>query len=586
MGGARQTALFALAAFAATVATFAPSAWYEFVRIDDHEYVTENRHIARGLTWDAAKWAFSDVGYASNCHPLTWMCHALDVSVARALGVVGDAPQDRGAAWVANGSGLAKVSHVHNVLLHGLNAALLFLVMARMVGGVSVNRHQSSIILIATMLWALHPLRCEAVCWVSERKELLSVFWMLAALALWVRGSNAAKPSIVCHLTSIIFAALALMAKPVAVSLPVVIFAYEWMMRRVGFRLAALRALPFAALSAVVCVLTLRAQTEGLESGQQYGWLMRLECALEAPAVYLRQTLMPTGLSPVYLRSRATDWALLVAGCAVMAAMVWIGARWLRRREKWCGAVAFGVVWAYAALVPMLGIVKVGGMAHSDRYTYWPGCGVAFAVAAGLAILADLSRFEMVRHVRWAGGAAVALAAALGMARSACWRDTVTLYRDTVAKSHDAEIAFELADELMRAGGEVRTSLERKREAEAMLRETVSANPDPKAYAALAHFLAFHSSGEKMMTDPGAGAFSEARALAGRALAAEPGCWIAHAALTACDARDGRWRDAVAHGEAAIRSGACGAGFAELVEECRGKACGAAHSPSGNRGAK
>ena len=207
-------------------------------------------------------------------------------------------------------------------------------------------------------------------------------------------------------------------------------------------------------------------------------------------------------------------------------------------------------------------------------------------MAAGLAILSDRFRFERGGLVRWAGGAAVALVAALGAARSACWRDTVTLYRDTVAKSHDAEIAFELADELMRAEGDAGVLRERKREAEAMLRETVSANPDPKAYAALAHFLAFHSSGEKMMTDPGAGAFSEARALAGRALAAEPGCWIAHAALTACDARDGRWHDAVAHGEAAIRSGACGSGFAELVEECRGKARGAARASSENRGAK
>ena len=298
MGGARQTALFALTAFAVTVATFAPSAGHEFVRIDDHEYVTENRHIARGLTWDAAKWALSDVGYASNWHPLTWMCHALDVSVARALGVIGEAPQDRGAAWVANGSGLAKVSHVHNVLLHGLNAALLFLVMAGMARGGAINCRRSSILLFAALLWAVHPLRCEAVCWVSERKELLSVFWMLAALAMWVRASNEAKPSVICRLSSILFAALALMAKPVAVSLPAVVFAYEWMMRGQSFRRAALRALPFGALSAVVCVLTLCAQKEGLASGEQYGWLMRLECAIEAPLVYLRQTLAPTGLSP------------------------------------------------------------------------------------------------------------------------------------------------------------------------------------------------------------------------------------------------------------------------------------------------
>ena len=558
--GTADAALCALAAFAVTVAAFAPSARYEFVRIDDHEYVTENRHIERGLSLETARWALTDVGYASNWHPLAWMSHAADVSVARALGWIGEAPDGRGQAWVANGSGLAKVAHAHNVLLHGLNAALLFLVMCGVAGLRGRGKGEMWMAVALAVVWAVHPLRCEAVCWVSERKELLSVFWMLVSLAMWVCGGAGAWK----WGGALAAFALALMSKPVAVSMPAVVFACEWILKGESFRRAALRALPFAAMSAVACALTLCAQTEALESGRDYGWPLRLECAVEAPAVYLRQTLLPTGLSPVYLRSRATDWALLAAGCAVMAAMVWIFARWFRRREGWCGDAAFGVVWAYVALVPMLGIVKVGGMAHSDRYTYWPGCGVAVA-AALLAVRAAGGRYA--RSLRlWLFGLAAATGA-MGLARSAHWRDTVTLFRDTAAKSHDAEIAFELADELARLGGG-----EAMREAEAMLRETVSANPDPKAYAALAHFLAFRSRGERMVTDPGAGAFSEARALAERALAAEPGNWIAHAALTACDVRDGRWRDAVVQGEAAIRGGARDAGFLELVQECREKA--------------
>ena len=114
-----------------------------------------------------------------------------------------------------------------------------------------------------------------------------------------------------------------------------------------------------------------------------------------------------------------------------------------------------------------------------------------------------------------------------------------------------------------------------------MLRETVSANPDPMAYAALARFLASYSEGEKTFTDPEAGSFSEARTLAGRALAADPKCWVALVALAICDARDEKWSDAVAHGEEAINLGAQDAILVKLLPECRSKVAGGA--AEGNR---
>lgn len=573
--------LHALFVFALTFAVYLPSIHYNLVRIDDPEYILENRHIEQGLTYEVIKWAFTDVGYASNWHPLTWISHALDVSIAHSLDMIGSPPKDNPNAWIGYNSKAAHIMHAHNVLLHALNATFLFILIGMLMYPVKQNNatdivsdlpksncnchwllSKPALATFASLIWAVHPLRCEVVCWVSERKEVLSVFWMLLTLIVWLKSKRSNSHPLYYAL-SLVFFALALMSKPVAVTLPVVIMACEWILFQHPFRKAFLHAIPFVALSAGVCIVTLFAQTEALEFGRQISWPLRIECALEAPIVYLRQTIFPSNLSPVYLRSIETDWPLAIAGIALIGVMLWICLRWIFRKEKTVGVLVFIIAWSYIGLIPMIGLVKVGGQAHSDRYTYWVGCGIAagtviiFNMFLKPAILRNKQIFAVLCGL-------VTVLCLLTLERSSYWRSTVILYRDTVSKSHDAEIAFQLADELVRMQKGVAL-----KEAEIMLRDTVSSNPDPKAYAALAYFLAFHSTGQAMITDPEAGSFLEARNLANKALLLDSECWIAHAALAACNARDRRWDAAVKHGEKAISMGAKDVGFIDLISECR-----------------
>src|SRR5271157_4349514 len=198
----------ALAAF--TVALYAPAFCCQFLTFDDQAYVTENRHVQAGLTLDGLAWAFR-VTTAGNWHPLTLLSHMLDCQI------YGLRPWGH---------------HLTNVLFHAANSALLFLVLLRMTGAVWRSA-------CVAALFAAHPAHVESVAWVSERKDVLSAFFCLLAVWAYVRYADNLKSHASNFKYSfglcLAFFALALMAKPMAVSLPFVLLLLDfWPLGRVA----------------------------------------------------------------------------------------------------------------------------------------------------------------------------------------------------------------------------------------------------------------------------------------------------------------------------------------------------------------
>ncbi len=533
MAGVADSRIFWTAAvFAATLAMYWPCGRFSFVRLDDPDYVYRNVHIRDGLTAECARWAFSDVGYASNWHPLTWLSHAMDVSAARCLGKEIDLPEGE-ASWTAVHGTLARTMHLHNAALHAANAALLVLLISAVCGKEGVFGA------LVALAWAVHPLRCEVVCWVSERKELLAVFFMLASSILFLRRGA------VAYLLSIACFVLALLSKPVAVSLPVALLACDWGVRREPFRRAALRTVPFAALAAMACLLTLMAQTEAREVGDAVmGWGMRIVSAVEAPVIYLRQTVWPAGLCVLYVTCNAVDWPYFIAGLFLLAAIGLGVGHWLARRDRWGGLWLFAVAWCYVGLVPMLGLVKVGGQPHSDRYTYWIGCGAATVVAILWTWCAERG---MRKGVRRAALAMLALATAAygfaGTRRIGVWRDSLSLYADAVEKTSDEDSALILADEMCRRGAsETRAAI-------TMLRNVLTVRRTPKARGGLALFMAMHCGAI------GGLSLQEARMFAQHAIAEDETCCEAYAALGFADMAEGKLGSAAKHMRMAFAHG-------------------------------
>jgi protein O-mannosyl-transferase len=187
-----------------TLAVYNPVSSHPFVNYDDNLYITQNPHVRAGLTWDSVRWAFTTFDQA-NWHPLTWIAHELDYELFK-----------------LNPAG----HHYSNLLLHGLNAMLLFLVLQWATGFTWRS-------LMVAALFAVHPVNVESVAWIAERKTLLSMLFFLLALAAY--GRYARKPNTARYLAVMAMFALGLMAKPMVITLPCVLLLWDyWPLRRMG----------------------------------------------------------------------------------------------------------------------------------------------------------------------------------------------------------------------------------------------------------------------------------------------------------------------------------------------------------------
>ncbi len=398
-----------------TLATFWPVLKNDFTIYDDPEYVTSNVHVQSGLTKSTVHWAFTSTD-SSNWHPLTWLSHALD--------------------WQLFGSN-PKGHHAMNLGFHAANVLLLFLVLQQLTGKLWPSAFVAA-------LFAVHPLHVESVAWVAERKDVLSTFFELLALLAYSRYAR--KKSTVSYLLTLILFALGLMAKPMVVTLPLLLLLIDfWPLQRFALKpmpetkgkpgpvpdkrssasQLLLEKIPFLALTLLSCVITYSAQAHGgsTTSGDSYPLGGRLENALVSYATYLAKMIWPTRLAVFYpLEYSLPPWKILASG-AVVIFLCWLSITKMRTRPY----LLTGWFWFLIMLVPVIGIVQVGAQAMADRYTYLALTGPFIIIAWGAAELAE--RFK------WAGFAislafagAIAACAADTRTQLAYWKDSLSLF--------------------------------------------------------------------------------------------------------------------------------------------------------------
>jgi tetratricopeptide (TPR) repeat protein len=389
-------------------AVFARALEHGFV-YDDFQYVVSNPALQQGLSLDVLGWALT-ARFASNWHPLTWISHAVDVQL------FGFDPRGH---------------HAVSIALHAVNAVLLFLVLLRLTG---VRVRAASV----AALFAIHPLHVESVAWVSERKDLLSALFVLLTIAAYRR--YAARPGPGRYLAVAGLFCLALAAKPMAVTLPLLLLLLDfWPLGRVRAgasigRLFAEKA-PLLLLSAASSWLTVLAQREGgsMRSVHQYALAVRAGNAALACLAYLRDLVLPTGLSPFYPHPGADLSAWQAGGAALLIALATAAALGLARRLPW---LTIGWLWYLVSLVPVIGIVQVGDQARADRYTYLPLVGPFLVAAWGCAALAA-PRHRLRRLLPAAAIAALGALAIGAAAQARWWESQETLFRRALAVTRD-----------------------------------------------------------------------------------------------------------------------------------------------------
>ncbi|MBM4103758.1 MAG: tetratricopeptide repeat protein [Planctomycetes bacterium] len=412
---------FALAA--STLLVFWQVRTFDFVDFDDHDYVYNNQHVSGGLTWDGIIWAFTS-GHAFNWHPMTWLSLMLDCEL---FGV--------------NPGRM----HIVNVVLHLANTLLLFAVLSKMTGSLWPSAFVAA-------AFALHPMHVESVAWITERKDVLSTFFLLLTLAAY--AGYVKRPSVFKYIISLIFFALGLMAKPMLVTLPLVLLLLDyWPLNRfdslpvsasgrqprklaspptgrvIWYRML-IEKIPFFALAALSSGITFIVQLAGgaIKDVTTLSLASRAANVFLSYLRYLGKLFWPQNLAVFYPFDAHHFSFRQIALCAILLLSISVFVIRFGRTQRY---LPVGWFWFVITLIPVIGLVQVGGQAFADRYTYIPYIGLFIMIAWGLPELC--SKWPYRNATLGVTAALVLTALGIGTYRQAGhWNNSITLFSHAI----------------------------------------------------------------------------------------------------------------------------------------------------------
>lgn len=354
----------------ATVVCFWPALSNEFVNWDDFSLLTMNSSF-RGFSLSHLKWMFTTF-HMGHYMPLSWLSYALDHAI-----------------WGMNSLGF----HATNVLLHALNAVLVYFLTLRLLAAARPHKGSEPSWALplagawAALFFSIHPLRVESVAWATERRDVLSAFLFLAAVLAYIRYCrDRARPWYAVVLALFI---LSLLAKAIGIVFPLMLLLLDIYPLRRWHRERKITPLlwekaPFVVLALAFMPLAMMAQvsSQAALSFYSHGFFQRLAQASFSVVFYLRQMIWPTDLSPLYeFLHRINMFSVQLMASVCLAALLTILAFTLFRRLPgvWTAWLAY-----LALLAPTSGIFQSGSQFAADRYTYLALLPFCFWMAAGL----------------------------------------------------------------------------------------------------------------------------------------------------------------------------------------------------------
>jgi len=402
---------------------------FDFVNWDDPTYVLDNPRVLAGLSWANVQWAFTTT-HSPYWHPITWLSHMLDVTIW------GAAPGP---------------AHVVNLLIHAVNSCLVYVLLR------SATRSVWPSFIVAAV-FAVHPVHVESVAWIAERKDVLSSFFVLLTLLVYVRFAR--KQTWSSYFTVLLCFALALMTKPMAVTLPLLLLLMDiWPLQRLhwtGERAQWVRAvaekLPMFALGLATTFFTVLVQSEvgAMASLEALSWTTRLTNALVGYVWYLRLVLWPAGLAAFH---PMTLWpgSTVVAAMVVLVTVTALTVRLRSSRPH----LLFGWLFFLIGLSPVIGLLQAGEQAVADRFAYLPLLGIVVAVT--WEAVDWLSQRKALAVIAAVG--VIAVEAAVARAQVPTWADSLTLWTRTIEVTGGSSRAYENLAQAQRERGDYSAAL-------------------------------------------------------------------------------------------------------------------------------
>jgi protein O-mannosyl-transferase len=413
-GGAHiQTVWIYIALAFFTLLFYAPVAWHDFISLADYDYVRDNSRVAGGITFGNILWAFR-TGHTGSWQPLTWLSHMRDCQF------FGLNP-----GW----------QHFNNTLLHAANAQLLFFILCWFTG----ERWRSAFV---AAVFALHPLNVETVAWIAERRNLLSVCFLL--LGLLAYGQFLEQQSRYRYALLVSLFVLGLMASPIIITFPFVLLLIDyWPLSRLElgwrFRELLFEKIPLFAVSLIWSVITFVVEKKagGLSIFDAVPFPARLANALLSYARYLGKIFWPANLSIPYRYDQAYG-ALALCFIGILLACITGAVIYFRRKPY----LATGWFWYLGTLVLVIGLIQIGPESFADRYAYLPSIGIFIAITWLCADLFSQRRVSQ-RAVALLGAAVITACVIKTSFQLSYWENTQTLFKHSLRLDPKNYLALE-----------------------------------------------------------------------------------------------------------------------------------------------
>lgn len=392
----------------AALAVFGQVYQFDFINIDDDIYVTNNLNVQSGIHPEGVRWAFTTTD-AEFWHPLTWLSLMLDHQL-----------------YGLHPGGY----HITNLILHILSTLLLFRLLNHMTGEIWKSAFVAA-------LFAIHPLHVESVAWIAERKDVLSAFFWMLTLCLYVYYTE--QPSVARYLLILFSFACGLMSKPMLVTLPVMMILLDyWPLKRFQIKQGNLllwqlrEKTPLLVMSAVFSVIAIYAQYN--PEAVHFPLGSRLAAAFVSFTMYLKKIFWPLDVSfcyPLFDKLSLPQ----IAGSVLMTSAISIFVIVSAKRFPF---LLVGWLWYAITLLPVLGIIHVRAerYAMADRYTYLPLIGIAIMMAWGVPLL--LKKKDICRKLLFpAGFSVLVILSYLAWKQCGHWENSLTLINQTLRVTKD-----------------------------------------------------------------------------------------------------------------------------------------------------
>ncbi len=397
-----------------TFAVYAKSLGHDFLlNWDDKLYVVENETI-RGITWEHVKEAFTRF-YVGNFAPLHIISYMLDYAL-----------------WGLRPGGFIFT----NVLLHAMNGILFYMLIFRMTRRKAVG-------FLAAFIFAFHPVQVESVAWISQRKNLLAMFFFLASFHFYVSYRTTGKSRTVFYASSLLAFVLALLSKPVAIILPLVLVLYDLCYLEKPERKSWItNKIPFLLASGAALLIALKSQMPEHEGGRiSYyieGPLGVFYTMLTVLVRYFKIIFWPTELSALYMPPMKVRVDATVAGSMLFAVLLIVLGFYLYRRRR---ELFFWYALFFVGLLPVSQIVSIVTLMN-DRYLYFPMLGAA----ASYGLLALPSAYHA-SNFRTRSTAIVLILLMmplpwLSWQRTSVWSNDTSLWTDATRKTPGSPLAW------------------------------------------------------------------------------------------------------------------------------------------------